>query len=517
MIVKLKKGTVPFRNPQLLAVDTKRVVLERVLTNLFRLIYADGAVIKSRFKKEHNMESLQVNVIGNLEEEGHIIGASEHPDAVQDWLRSSLVELVSRGNLTKENIASLRPVHLLSFRIQNRKYCRDYSTADQLYLMLKSSPEILNSLREYLRIGWDLGQKSIVPSMVNDVDTLAVLLMTSKFEDIQEPNKTLSNVKPLLEKQTDLFNDDIRRLLAYQNVLPRTVFIDYFKILCGMHLALYTMKLVYLLPKMISAGTTQIEDDWSMVVDLTDNLESKISRIACLDAERMLNDFRSYIRATYCIDLVQNGIDKSNKSVEEALNEIKQGVDQSEFKTRLSILRQDLPESDEKSFDQKDLDELLEYYDDNDYFGKFVHVLEVSNLGNSQYKYLREFIDAVTMKNSPSMLLADGRSRKHPRRGALGSKLLETLVQLLVLEPTENGSYESRSLSIDELAQSIRDRYGLIINGVNEKRFADADVETNAAFAENVNAFKNKLRQTGFYTDLSDACILQKIRPRYKL
>ena len=300
MIVKLKKGTVPFRNPQLLAVDTKRVVLERVLTNLFRLIYADGAVIKSRFKKEHNMESLQVNVIGNLEEEGHIIGASEHPDAVQDWLRSSLVELVSRGNLTKENIASLRPVHLLSFRIQNRKYCRDYSTADQLYLMLKSSPEILNSLREYLRIGWDLGQKSIVPSMVNDVDTLAVLLMTSKFEDIQEPNKTLSNVKPLLEKQTDLFNDDIRRLLAYQNVLPRTVFIDYFKILCGMHLALYTMKLVYLLPKMISAGTTQIEDDWSMVVDLTDNLESKISRIACLDAERMLNDFRSYIRATYC-------------------------------------------------------------------------------------------------------------------------------------------------------------------------------------------------------------------------
>ena len=175
-----------------------------------------------------------------------------------------------------------------------------------------------------------------------------------------------------------------------------------------MHLALYTMKLVYLLPKMVSAGTTQIEDDWSMVVDLTDNLESRISRIACLDAERMLNDFRSYIRATYCIDLVQNGIDKSNKSVEEALNEIKQGVDQSEFKTRLSILRQDLPESDEKSFDQKDLDELLEYYDDNDYFGKFVHVLEVSNLGNSQYKYLREFIDAVTMKNSPSMLLATG-------------------------------------------------------------------------------------------------------------
>ena len=95
--------------------------------------------------------------------------------------------------------------------------------------------------------------------------------------------------------------------------------------------------------------------------------------------------------------------------------------------------------------------------------------------------------------------------------------MLETLVQLLVLEPTENGTYKSRSLSIDELAQRIRERYGLVINGSNEPRFAGADVETHAAFKDNMEAFKNKLRQIGFYTDLSDAYLLQKIRPRYKI
>jgi hypothetical protein len=121
------------------------------------------------------------------------------------------------------------------------------------------------------------------------------------------------------------------------------------------------------------------------------------------------------------------------------------------------------------------------------------------------------------MKNSPSMLLADSRSRRHPRRGVLGSKLLETLVQLLVLRQKEDGSYETHSLSIEDLASEISNRYGLIINGVHEKRFADADVEMNAAFKVNMDAFKNKLRQIGFYTDMSDACILQKIRPRYKL
>lgn len=160
---------------------------------------------------------------------------------------------------------------------------------------------------------------------------------------------------------------------------------------------------------------------------------------------------------------------------------------------------------------------MLEFFPENDYFDMFVHVLEKSNLGASQYRYLREFIDAVSMKNSSSMLMADSRSKRHPRRGALGSKLLETMVQLLVLKEKPNGGYETRSLSIDELASAIRERYGLIINGIEDERFADADVEMNAAFHLNMEAFKNKLRQIGFYTDMSDACILQKIRPRYKL
>ena len=115
------------------------------------------------------------------------------------------------------------------------------------------------------------------------------------------------------------------------------------------------------------------------------------------------------------------------------------------------------------------------------------------------------------------MFIADSRSKRHPRRGALGSKLLETLVQLLVLTEKSPGVFETKSLSIDELVSGIRERYGLIINGINEPRFSDADISMNAAFRTNMDALKDKLRQIGFYTDMSDACILQKIRPRYKL
>jgi hypothetical protein len=122
------------------------------------------------------------------------------------------------------------------------------------------------------------------------------------------------------------------------------------------------------------------------------------------------------------------------------------------------------------------------------------------------------------MKNSEYGFLADSRSRRHPRRAVLGSKLLETLVQLLVLEPDAkySGGFRARSLSIEELMERLRSRYGIIVNGLKEERFSGADVQAHAAFKENVDAFKNKLRQIGFYTDLSDAYILQKIRPRYK-
>lgn len=322
--------------------------------------------------------------------------------------------------------------------------------------------------------------------------------------------------KPFLVKQAELFNDDIKRLLLYKNKIPRTVFIDYLRILCGFHLAIYTMKVVYLLPKMVEAGTRDINDDWSMVVDLTENLDSPVSYYACKDIERIENAVNKYIRSTFMLHAVQQ---YKRCNIDEALRVLKEENNNSDayYRVKLEVIENTLPGKDEKEFDKLDFAEMLSLFPEEDYFNKLIHIYEKSIVANRVYKYFPAFIDCVSMKNSPSMLLADSRSRRHPRRGVLGSKLLETLVQLLVLRQKEDGSYETHSLSIEDLASEISNRYGLIINGVHEKRFADADVEMNAAFKVNMDAFKNKLRQIGFYTDMSDACILQKIRPRYKL
>ena len=206
----------------------------------------------------------------------------------------------------------------------------------------------------------------------------------------------------------------------------------------------------------------------------------------------------------------------ADASIANVLATLKDGVDRSSdyFLGGISTIKTEAGADYEQQ-----INEMLQFFDQDDYFAKYIQLLENTNGGSSyQYPFHLRLIDSLSMKNSDSQLLADGRrSRKHPRRASIGSKLLETLVQLLVLEPTGNGNYESRALSIDELAQLIRDRYGLVINGSNEPRFAGADVETHAAFKDNMEAFKNKLRQIGFYTDLSDAYLLQKIRPRYKI
>lgn len=516
MILKLKKGSVTaFINKDIFYVDVKSVKLDRVLTNLFIKMYSDGRPVTLAFRKEYTIDVLKENMT-KLEEQGYIHGVKDNPDGVEDWLRSSLLELVNRGNIIKEHVSTLKPLHILSFRVQNSKYCRDYRASDQLYLMLKSNPEVMNGLVKYLSKGWDKSTGDIVVKEDLDVDTTGILYLTKPLREKKNMNKEVDGVpQPFLAEQASLFNDDIRRLLIYKEKLPRAVFIEYLRILCGLHLALYTFKVIYFLPKMVEAGTRNVKDDWSMIVDLTDDLDSIVSQYACKDMERIENGFGKYIRSTYMVDLIQ---ERKECNIDEALRILKEDNDKQEYyELILNGIRKDLPEKDEKEFDQDDLAEMLAYFPEGDYFNMLVHVLEKSNLGNRQHKFLHDFIDSVSMKNSSSMLLADSRSKRHPRRGAIGSKLLETLVQLLVLQQKEDGSYETRSLSIDELASAIRKRYGLIINGVGEERFADADVEMNSAFRINMDAFKNKLRQIGFYTDMSDACILQKIRPRYKL
>ena len=51
----------------------------------------------------------------------------------------------------------------------------------------------------------------------------------------------------------NLMTEDIRRLLAYQEVVPRHVLLGYIRIILGIHLGLYFLRLLHLLPGWVKA------------------------------------------------------------------------------------------------------------------------------------------------------------------------------------------------------------------------------------------------------------------------
>ena len=519
MAIKLDKKESVFRNELIFAADAKAVNLDNTLTNLFMMLRFDGKRVKTgrgRDVKHYELKHIK-NYLDNLEEAGDVRGFKDNPEAANDWLRSNLVNMVFRGNLPKEQISSLRPVHLESYKIRNPRHSRDYNTADQVYLMLRRRPEILNELKSYLSKGWDIATKNISNNQQLDVDSVGILQLIKniKAEHLESPNE-INRIRPILESQADLFCEDIHRLLVYREVIPRNVFIEYLRILIGFHLSIYTQKIIHLLPVMLRKKTIKVEDNWSIIVDVTDSLDSEVARFACSDMEKTINGLYDYFKATFQINALQMRLEFSGKTLE-SIDELlalycNPPTDfDACYAAKLIQILNNLEEEDKPAVMDN-----IQYEDTN--FDKYVQVL-LKAKGAYQYKYYIQFLDNISMKNSEYGFMKDGRSRRHPRRAALGSKLLETLVQLLILEPDSNSviGFRARSLSIEELIGKLRERYGIIINGLNEDRFSNADVQAHTAFKENVDAFKIKLRQIGFYTDLSDAYILQKIRPRYKL
>lgn len=517
MTVKLSPQDTIFRNELIFAADAKAVNIDNTLVNLFMLLNFNGIRPKQRARTNDkafiDWERLRT-VISALEDEGSLIGFKENPEAVELWLRGNLVNLANRGKLDQEKISALRPIHLESYRVRNAAVARDYFTADQVYLMLSIEPKIKEELKEYLSEGWDKTTDTINANTKLDVDSLGILhLIKNVKTKFLDSANNINRITPILEEHSKLFCDDIRRLLVYKKVIPRNVLIDYLKTIISFHLSIYIQKMILFFPKMMNNGSVEFTDDWNMVLDVTDNYESRIAKIAITDAENIYNHIYDYIKATFQANATLRylSLDKSNsQNLIKALHVFKNRDEK--FDTYFKVLWDNIYislDDEGKSL----LNDVVKY--ETTHFDKYIELL-VRMRGAYQYKFHTQLIDNVSQKNNERGFLSQGRSRKHPRKYTLGTRLLETLVQILVLEVNEDG-FITTTLSIDELIKKLKERYGIIINGLDEDRFSGSDLNTNLAFKENVDAFKNKLRQIGFYSDLSDAYILQKVRPRYEI
>ena len=150
----------------------------------------------------------------------------------------------------------------------------------------------------------------------------------------------------------------------------------------------------------------------------------------------------------------------------------------------------------------------------------FETYIEILTALRGQYhrRYITECLDSLLLKNRPGALLAQTRTRNAPRRFILDSRLLEVLLQIAVLRPGGHLGFHSAPLRIDELLRWLQTRYGLYVDQLPEgDGFGPASITDRQALQDNRRAFTSRLREVGFYRDLSDAYISQTVTPRYEI
>lgn len=538
-----------FRIPKTTYVDFKHIEMDRVLTMLFPRLKYDGYA--SRRPPRGGDLTVDEFLEDFLEHPEWFEGFDRYPEVVRRWIETDLMDVVNRGK-ANQAVAAPRPLHGNTYKFRNAKHTRDYGAAEQIYWMLfyarkGKGQAARDALKQFFFPGIDLVTDRYDPSVSVDVETQAILRLDHQVTQDMKDSKEPSRFPPLCIGQADLLADDVLRLLAYEPYIPRSVLVDYLKTLFAFHLALYHLKLMHLLPKMVKqrAGNDlcSIKDcpanpgqdnalegcpyRIAVIVDMGDASNERMAELARKSADRFYRQIPAFVHANFVVKKLDEMAEYLSKktgklatpasgffTVGDLVSLLKPEYDsdrQAYFKFRLaSLIEGSSTGSDELDPEIREVTAMG--------LGDFESFIEILMAYRGKYhrQYITECLDSLLLKNKDTGLLAQERTKGSPRRFVLGSKLLEVLLQLAVLTQ-ENGRFATREVRIEELLAFLRERYGLFIDRLPEFMENGGSILDRRALRLNLEAFKRRLREIGFYEDLSDAYVTQKVTPRYAI
>ncbi len=467
---------------------------------------------------------------------------------IASWIETDLMDVVNRGK-PKQAIAAPRPLHGNTYKFRNANHSRDYNASDQLYWMLFHARRGLGqgareALRNFFFPGVDKVTDAYDPRAQLDVETQALLRLDQQVSGDTKDSKTPERYPPLCLGAADLLADDVLRLLAYQNYVPRTVLVEYLKILFAFHLALYHLRLLKLLPEWVRTrgadascgqhgcplGDGDIRPcgdckyQVALVVDMGAAGNTHMTTLARRSADLHYRRIPEYIQSHFVIkklDEMAEYLARTSRapvpaagffSVRDLLQMLQTPYSaerEAYFKARLVGLIED---SDSTSDRDPEIERITALGLSD--FETFIEIL-VKRRGAFHRDYITQCLDSLLLKNSDAGLLRQPRGSV--RAFSMGSRLLEVLLQLAVL--TQQGtSFTTRELRVEELLAFLRLRYGLYIDQLPETDgFTVPSILDRQALRKNVEAFKTRLREIGFFEDLSDAYITQAVKSRYQI
>lgn len=545
----LQKKDREFRLPKISYLDFKTIEMDRVLTGLFERLEHGGHPSVFRDKRELTVDKFVDDIIEASEK---FIGFAQNRDVVERWVETHLMDIVNRGK-RNQAVAGPRPLHGYTYRFRNPKHSRDYGASQHLYQMLHharnlSGHRAIEHLKSFFFDGFDKVTRELDERALTDIETATLLHFLSQRKDTADTRATGDRFPPVCIGSADLMVEDIQRLLFYKPFMPRAVMVDYLKLLLSFHLALYHLRLLKLLPawqRLQSANSLCSESACPMkprnarepqgdcpyqlglFVDLTGSAASATMALAERSADSYYRRIPSFVRAYY-----------SAKKLDEfaeflvARNKLSRGLGKHFSVGELFALQTEAYREEREKFFNGRLVDLLDSLRDDaggldeetaalskmglPDFETYIEIL-VAQRGAFHRSYIVESLDTTMLKNKSGALLAQTRAKNAPRRFVLESRLLEVLLQIAVLRVGENG-YHTEEMRIDNLLTFLRERYGLYIDQLPpDEGFGAPSIDDRKALRANVQAFTARLREIGFYRDLSDAYVTQTVVPRYTI
>ncbi len=536
--MKLSKDDQEFRNPKVFYPDPKAIDLDRVLVRLYLLVRCKGFRPATKVHNKPNWDKVKVHR-QRLADMPDNAGFDDHAAIAQAWLESDVFDVVNRGKADAEVISSLRPLHLDAIKIHIAPRCRDYNVADHLYASLREGdPRTIELLRAYLDRGRDTGTDNAKPSEKLDLETLTLLKLVEGLDGFAASTTPAAPFPPLCVGQARVLCDDIQRLLAYQDAVPRAVMIEYLRTIFGLHTALHTLRVSRQLTGWIAdkkandacrscpvkgAADKPFEECPYKMRFLTDagtDYRSRMARMAQASAAAEWGRMEDLIRSIFTVNQLLRytrakglGDGVTPAAAVDMLSDPPATFD-GFFEAMLDNVRANNTSAEGGL--PADVDAILGMASPP--FERFVELVTHVRYRHHR-EYLNQLLDKSLQKNTEYSAVVQGRSGANPRRWHLGSRLLEVVVQLAVLGvETEGGRrrYVARPLLIDDFVRWMEDRHGFVLSGTLDPAVPPT-LDEHTAFRQNIQQLKTQLREIGFFEDLSDAFNAQTIRPRYPI